>query len=89
MNCIMKFLSDNAAAITGLATVVIALFTILMWWVSHRIHQATQKRDNEISEILINLTAATLVNPIAVEREDIIIQSFEKLRKKVRNIETN
>jgi low affinity Fe/Cu permease len=62
MKCVMSFLSDNAAAITALATFVIALFTILMWWLSRRIHQASLQRDKEMNEMYLNLVSAIMAS---------------------------
>jgi hypothetical protein len=68
------------------STVVIAIFSGLTWRVSHCIHKSTEKRDKEVKEILENLAAATLVNPVAVENEKVIVASFKKLREILRNL---
>jgi hypothetical protein len=88
MNCIFQFLSTYAAAISAIATVVIAVFSCLTWWVSHRIHQATENRDKEIKEILINLTASAMVKERTVGgSEDLVVESFHKIRNELKKLE--
>ena len=81
---IMTFLANNSAAITALATFVIALFTILMWWVSHRIHQATMKRDKEMNELYLTIMATILVSGRTVGEPDLAVRLIEEQKEKLR-----
>jgi len=60
MNNILKFFSDNASAITAIATIVIAIFTSCTWWISRRIHQSSQQRDKEMNAMYLNLVSAIM-----------------------------
>ena len=88
MKCILTFLSNNAAAITALATVVIAAFTVLMWLVSHRIHQATLKRDREMTELYMNIMATILVSGRTVGLPDLSIRLIAEMKDKLRHLFT-
>lgn len=86
MNCIMKFLSDNAAAITALATVVIALFTFLMWWVSHRIHEASRQRDKEMKELYLVIMSTLLVSGKTVGEPDLAVRLIKEQTEKLQQV---
>lgn len=83
INNIMTFLSNNAAAITTLATVVIASFTILMWWVSRRIHEASLQRDKEMTDLYLNIMSAILVSGRTVGEADLTISLIKEQKGKL------
>lgn len=79
----MTFLANNAYAITALATSVIAIFTFLMWLVSHRIHQATKKRDKEMTELCLNIISTILVSGRTVGEADLAVRLIKEQKEKL------
>jgi prolipoprotein diacylglyceryltransferase len=79
----MIFLANNAAAITALATVVIAVFTFLMWLVSHRIHQATKQRDKEMTDLYLNIMSTILVSGRTVGEADLAVRLIKEQKEKL------
>lgn len=82
----MIFLSNNATAITALATFVIALFTVLMWWVSRRIHQASLQRDKEMTDLYLNIMSAILVSGRTVGEADFTAMLIKEQKEKLRHL---
>ena len=83
MSSILKFLSDNSAALTALATIIIALFTFLMWWVSRRIHQASLKRDKEMTDLYLIIMSTILVSGKTVGEADLAIRLIKEQKEKL------
>lgn len=77
---------DNASAnlIMVIATVVIAIFSGLSWFVAYRIHQSTQKRDEELQDILEKLIAATLASGPGLGEEKTMARGFKSQLKELR-----
>lgn len=70
-----------------IATIFIAIFSGISCLVAYRIHQSTQKRDEEINDILKKLTIATLVGGRGVGYEETTIRSFLDMLKKFDDLE--
>ena len=83
MECIMNFLSDNAAAITALATVVIAVFSWLTWRVSRSIHKASIQRDKEANEMYLNLVSAILASGKGLGEPELSASLFDQQKKEL------
>jgi hypothetical protein len=83
MKDIMKYLSDNAAAITALATAAIAIFSWLTWRVSHRIHMSSIQRDKEATEMYLNLVSAILSSGKCVGEPNLSASLFAQQKKEL------
>ena len=70
-----------------ISTVFIATFSGISCLVAYRIHQSTQKRDEEIQDILEKLIAATLASGPGVGREETMARCFKEQLKKLRELE--
>lgn len=53
-----NILNTYAPLISAVSTVVIAIFSVLTWWVSRRIHQASIQREREMNKMYLNLASA-------------------------------
>lgn len=83
MNYILQTLSDNASAITALATFVIAMFSIFTWLVSRRIHQASIQRHKEMNQMYVNLVSAIMVSGKTIGEPKLGARLFEQQRKEL------
>jgi hypothetical protein len=83
MTCIMNFLSDNAAAITALATVTIAVFSWLTWRVSRSIHKASIQRDKEATEMYLNFVSAILASGRGIGEPKLSASLFDQQKKEL------
>lgn len=79
----MKFLSTNSAAIIALATVVIAVFSVLMWWLSRRIHQASIQRDREMTDLYLNLVTAILASGRGIGEHELSAELFTQQKEEL------
>ena len=69
-----------------IATVVIAIFTGLSSFVAYRLHQSTQKRDEEIQDMVEKLIAATLASGPGVGEEKTMARCFKAQLKELREL---
>jgi predicted negative regulator of RcsB-dependent stress response len=83
MKDLMIWLKDNSSAIIALATVVIAVFSLLTWKVSHSIHKASIQRDKETTEMYLNLVAAILASGEGFGEPTISADQFDQQKKKL------
>lgn len=67
-----------------IATAVIAIFSGLSYFVAHRIHQSTLKRDNEIKEVLQQLISATLVSGPGIGEAKTMARLFKEQLKEIK-----
>ena len=68
------------------ATLIIAIFSIVSCYVAYRIHQATQKRDKELQDILEKLIAATLASGPGVGEEKTMARCFKEQLRELREL---
>ena len=84
MNELMRFLANNSAAISAIATVAIAVFSVLTWRVSRQIHRASLQRDKEVSELYLNLVTALVISGRTIGNPESAMNLFEEQRKQFR-----
>ena len=79
---------DNTSTniIMAIATIVIAIFSGLSFFVAYRIHQSTQKRDEELQDILEKLIAATLASGPGIGEEKTMARCFKEQLKELRSL---
>jgi prolipoprotein diacylglyceryltransferase len=82
----MDFLSTNSAAITALATVVIAIFSFMTWLASHRIRQASLLRDKEVNELYLNLVAAIIASSRLAGEGKLASSLFKSHKEELRKL---
>lgn len=83
MNWLLRFLTEYAGAITALATCIIALFTVLMWFVTRRIESATRHRDKEMTELYLVIVSTILVSGRTVGEPELSIRLIEEQKEKL------
>jgi len=73
-------------ALMVIATICIAIFSGISCLVAYRIHQSTQKRDEEMQDILEKLIAATLASGPGVGDEKLMARCFKVQLKELREL---
>ena len=79
-----------ASAVTGLATVVIAVYAIFSHRLAKRIEKQSRSNQERFHELLLSMASATLVSGRTVGEPDLATRLFksqrEQLRKEIENV---